>query len=98
MDLSGLEKKLMAAARSTPTGEQVPYAFEKRIMARLTALPQADEWTWWSRALWRGAGACAAITLLFSAWSLSSFHTSAKPNSADDLEEVVLASVNDVTW
>jgi len=98
MDLLELKRKLIAAARSNPPSEQVPYAFEKRIMARLPART-SDEWAWWGRALWRGAAACAAGALLFSAWSLLPLPGKANP-AAPDLEDAVLASLNeaDVTW
>jgi hypothetical protein len=99
MDLFELEKKLLAAARHNPPGDEVPYAFETRLMARLAASPKTDEWVWWGRALWRGAAACAAVAILFSAWTLLPLSGSTA-NSATELEEVVLASVNeaDLTW
>ena len=99
MDLSGLEKKLFAAARCNPPRQQVPYAFEKRIMANLTALASFDEWAWWGRALWRGAAACVVASLLLSGWSFLP-RTSTAGNAAADLEDVVLASVDepDLTW
>ena len=100
MDLIELKKKLVAAARCHPPGDQVPYAFEKRIMAHLGVRSQIDEWAWWGRALWRGAAACAAVALLLSAWSFLPISGATSTSGAVDLEEVVLASVNeaDVTW
>ena len=35
MNLPKLQEKLLAAARGNPPGDQVPYAFEQRVMARL---------------------------------------------------------------
>ena len=98
MDLSKLSKKLVGIAQSNPPGEQVPYAFEKSIMARLRALPQTDEWVWWGRALWRGAAVCTAVALLFSAWSLTAGRHSS--NGPLDLEDAVTSSLNgaDITW
>ena len=100
MNLSRLMEKLVAAARSSPPGDQVPYAFEKRIMARLATLPKTDEWVWWGRALWRGAAACATVALLLSAWSFLPITGQTTANGPADLEDTVLASVNeaDVTW
>ena len=100
MDLVELKKKLVAAARCQPPGDEVPHSFEKRIMARLNTRSQIDEWAWWGRALWRGAAACAAVALLLSAWSFLPMTSSTATNGAVDLEEAVLASVNeaDVTW
>ena len=97
MKLSELERKLIAAAKANPPSERVPYAFEKRIMARLSALRGVDEWLWWSRALWRGAAACAMVALLLSAWS---FLPRVGINNVPDLEDTVLASVNEAeaTW
>ena len=98
MNLFELQRKLLEAARSNPPSEQVPYAFEKRIMAGITALPKTDEWAWWSRALWRGAAACAGVAILLGAWSF--LPGSSPASSGPDLEEAVLASLNEaeVTW
>src|SRR4051812_11156871 len=100
MDLFELKRKLVAVARSNPPGDQVPYAFEKRIMAGLTTVRPLDEWVWWGRALWRGAAACAAIALLSSAWSLLPVNSHHSANTGVDLEEALVASVNEaeVTW
>jgi hypothetical protein len=100
MDLSSLKRKLVAVARSNPPRDQVPYAFEKRIMAGLAALPPIDEWVWWGRALWRGAAACAAVALLISAWTFFPLSGRNPSSGTLDLEDTVLASVNeaDPTW
>ena len=66
MNLSELQKKLFAVARRNPPHSQVPYAFEKRIMARLSSPPKPSEGLAWSRALWYGAAACVAVALLTS--------------------------------
>src|SRR2546423_9504210 len=92
MDLFELEKKLLAAARCNPPGDQVPYAFETRIMARLTSATRIDEWTWWTRAFWRAAAACAAVAMLCSAWSwLPPVPRTSNP--ANDLHQPVGPSV-----
>ena len=100
MNLMALRQKLIAAARSNPSADQVPYAFETRLMAHLAALPKPDEWTWWARALWRGAAACALVALLCSAWSFLPVTSHKTANGGADLEDTVLASVNgaDVAW
>ena len=64
MNLAELERKLIAAARANPPSDRVPYAFEKRILARLAARPTLDRWELWGRALWRAAAPCIAIMLL----------------------------------
>ncbi len=70
MNLDSLSKKLLAAARKYPPADAVPYAFEKRILARVTsARPVSDEWAQWVRSLWLGAAACMAVTVGIYAWS-----------------------------
>jgi hypothetical protein len=70
MKLAELQRKLIAAARAHPPSNQVPYAFEKRIMARLQLRPVLDVWALWARGLWRAAAPCVAVMLLLSAWSV----------------------------
>jgi hypothetical protein len=69
MDLKELQRKLFADARTVPPNDTVPYAFEKRVMARLQTVPAADAWLLWGRALWRAAAACVALSILLSVWS-----------------------------
>ena len=104
MNLAELERKLIAAARANPPSDRVPYAFEKRIMARLATQPVLDDWALWARALWRAAAPCVAITLLLGAWSLFAPPTSASANDvSQQLEQTLLAAVDqdqtaDSTW
>lgn len=72
MNLAKLHAKLIAAARANPASDQVPYAFEKRVMARLRDAKGEDSWALWGRALWRSAFACLAIAIGLSVWSLQS--------------------------
>jgi len=93
MNLSGLHRKLIAAARAQPPGDQVPYTFEKRVMALVAARPRMDAGALWARALWRGAGICVAFVLLFSALTLL---LPAKRSSSDlsqDFEKTMLSAV-----
>lgn len=93
MDVETLQKKLIAAAKTTPPRDSVPYAFEKRITARLKGQTVMDEWGLWAGSLWRAAVPCVAITLLLSAWS---FFPAAKPAPSDlsqEIENTVLAAV-----
>jgi hypothetical protein len=96
MNLAELQKKLIAAARANPPSEMVPYAFEKRIMARLTAKPVEDAWLAWGVAMWRGAIACVAVSIL------AALLVSASGDKSDtrDLETTVFAAAQDVseTW
>jgi hypothetical protein len=95
MNLNELHRKLLAAARAHPPGDSVPYAFEKRILAHLTARPATDLAAWWVRGLWRSAASCAAICVLLGAWTL--LNPSA-PGSEDELsqqfENTLLAAVD----
>ncbi len=98
MDISELQRKLLAAARSGAPSDSVPYAFEKRIMARLSGKPSFDHWSFWAQHLWRAAAPCLVLMLLLSLGSVLGL----LPNSsrAPDLETAVLAPFNnfDMTW
>src|SRR5947208_499131 len=97
MNLDALHKKLMAAARSQPPGDRVPYAFEKRVMAHLRARSEPDPWTLWGRALWRAAAPCVAITLVLAAWTMLSVNGNGTNASfGQTLDQTVLASVDGV--
>ncbi len=94
MDLAELNRKLIAAARAHPPSQHVPFAFEKRIMARLTRPLVPDYRALWARALWRAAAPCVAIMLLLSAWAF--FAPAASTSGSDlsqELENTVLAAV-----
>ena len=102
MKLSELEKKLLAAARTNPPDDRVPYAFEKRITALLAARAVPDRWALWSRALWRGAVSCLAVMFLLGTCLL---FLPKNNGSAGDLsqefENTMLASADqdaDSTW
>jgi hypothetical protein len=69
MNIDKLHAKLIAAARKHSPSEQVPYAFEKRILSRIAACPAPDFWGLWGRPLWQAALACVAITLLCGLWA-----------------------------
>jgi hypothetical protein len=70
MNLEQLNQKLLAAARRQEPDDRVPYAFEKRIMARLASVPVPDGVALWARALWRAAIPCVAVVVLLGAGSL----------------------------
>jgi hypothetical protein len=94
MNLTELERKLIAAARTHPPSDRVPYAFGKRILARLAARPLADGWELWGRALWRAAAPCVAIALLLGAWSFIAQGSAPANDLSQDLEQTLLASVD----
>ncbi len=105
MNLDHLQNKLLAAAKASPPTDRVPLAFEKRVLAHLTAKPALDLATLWSRALWRATVPCLALTLLLtglalvptgSANSNSTTVTTVTTTTTDDLsavfEQTLLAS------
>lgn len=99
MKLEQLQAKLLAAARTTPPNDRVPYAFEKRVLARLAAQPATDGAALWARALWRGAVPCVAVTLVLTALSFTLVSSDTSPNasSADlsqQFEQTLFASVD----
>lgn len=69
MNPSGLRDKLIAVAKGNRPGDSVPYAFEKRILARLSSVPVTDEWAQWARSLWYGAAACSLLALGICLWA-----------------------------
>ena len=95
MNVAGLQKKLIAAARVQPPDDRVPYAFEKRVMALLASRAGTDQWVWWTRGLWRAAVPCAVIALLLGAWVFVSSATSSNTTDlAQNFESTLLASVD----
>lgn len=72
MKLNDMQSKLMAVARKNPPSNRVPYAFEKRIMSRVTAVTPLNTWALWAGPLWRAAVSCVAITILCGVWSFAS--------------------------
>jgi hypothetical protein len=94
MNLPELQHKLVAAARADAPSDCVPYAFEKRIMARLQGKTAIDFSAIWARALWRAAASCVALTLLLSAWSWLAPGSSQSPDLSQALENTVLAETD----
>ncbi len=95
MNLDQLQHTLIASARAHPPADDVPYGFEKRIIARLQCSPMLDAWSLWARGLWRAAAPCVAIMLLLCAWSVL---VPANPPANNDLtqefENTVLAAAD----
>lgn len=99
MNLDNLHNKLIAAARAEQPSDAVPYAFEKRIMARL-AEARVDLLGAWSTALWRAAVACIAVVLLSSAWSVWNGAPQVEADFSQEFETAVFASAtsSDEAW
>jgi len=103
MNLEHLQNKLLAAAKANPPADRVPLAFEKRVLAHLTAKSPVDLTTLWSRALWRATVPCLALMLVLTGFALfptgttnSGGNTIVTTAATDDLpavfEETLLAS------
>ncbi len=96
MNVNELHAKLIAAARKHPPGEQVPYAFEKRIMSHLSGRPVPDIWALWCRPLWQAALSCIAITVVCGFWAYSSRPTTDNSdNFSQDFEAAVFAPMSE---
>jgi hypothetical protein len=96
MNIEKLHAKLITAARKHPPSEQVPYAFEQRIMSRLSTRPTQDFWALWGRPLWHAAMACVAITLLCGVWaSLNRPKLDDAANFSQDFEAAVFAPMSE---
>jgi hypothetical protein len=87
MNLESLQKKLLAAARTTPPDDRVPYAFEQRILARLATQPATDVAALWARALWRAAVPCVAVTVLLVTLNFTWVSTDTASTGNDDVSE-----------
>jgi hypothetical protein len=95
MNSEKLERKLLAAARAAAPSDRVPYAFEKRVMARLLARPSLDSVALWARALWRAAVPCVAISFLLGFWAVlpPGQGSNSEPSISQDLDNAVYAAV-----
>jgi transposase len=82
MNLAELQKTLLAAARAREPDEHVPYAFERRVMARLAISPALDPIAIWNRILWRAVTPCVAVMLLLGVWTFLSLR---EDNSGETL-------------
>ena len=96
MNLAELHKRLIATARAHPPEDRVPYAFEKRVMARLGRKPKVDEWGYLARALWCGAAVCTAIAIATSVWSFEAPGDDSMLAFSQDLEQTILSSPDDL--
>lgn len=99
MKLDNLQQKLMAAARAEQPSDRVPYAFEKRIMARITAGSAVDSLGAWSTALWRAAISCVLVSAIVCGCLLWSGRNQG-PDFSHDFDSAVFASAasTDGVW
>ena len=63
-------ESLLTQTREIPTNDQVPYAFEKRIMAHIKEGPAAlaDVWSAWAQSLWKAVVPCLAVLVMVAVW------------------------------
>ncbi|MGZ4962583.1 MAG: hypothetical protein ACXWDN_16005 [Limisphaerales bacterium] len=102
MNLEALQTKLMSVAKANPPSQNVPYCFEKRVMANLRGHSPLNVWALWAQPLWRAALSCVAITMLCGVWSFSNMATTDSGDLSQDLETAVYAGLNqhveDAAW
>ena len=102
MNYETLQTKLISAAKANPPSSQVPYCFEKRVMATLRSQSPVNIWALWAQPLWRAAFSCIAITMLCGIWSMADLNTSESSDLSQDLESTVYAGLNqhveDAAW
>jgi hypothetical protein len=84
-------EEFVRLARELPVNERTPYAFEKRIMARIGCGPVSDAVSEWAHLLWRAMAPCLGIMLLVAAVSLAAMSTDSPPEESPDLEATVFA-------
>jgi hypothetical protein len=83
-------EEFLTVARELPANERTPYAFEKRIMARIAHAP-VDTMSEWAHVLWRAMAPCVGIMLLVAAVSLAAMSSDPTPDESPDLEATVFA-------
>ena len=93
MDLVGLYRKLINAARAMPCDDRVPYAFEQRVMARLAGLKVLDAWELWGRALSRAALVCVIFMLVLAIGS-SFLPAASQVPLPQDVQRTLFAAVD----
>ncbi len=99
MKLEILHQKLIASARAEQPSDRVPYAFEKRVMARIAAGRAVDLLGAWSAALWRAAVSCVVVSLVACACLLWSNHNQ-ETDFSHEFDTAVFASAGsaDEAW
>lgn len=105
MNINLLHEKLIRAAKQMPISEDVPFAFEKRILARVRAEQMVDGLTLWAKALWRAAIPCTVLMIVLGFLTVQAPAPSSETAQAEDLsaelETTLMASVsldNNFDW
>lgn len=97
MNLAALQEKLLAVARERPPADHVPYAFEKRVMARLASAKPEDLWSMWGSALWRGAAACLTVAVLLTVFAFAQEQASSATNLSQVYDSTVSTAADQLT-
>jgi hypothetical protein len=97
MKAETLRQRLIAAGRHYRPADTVPFAFEKRILARI-AQAKTDPWLLWNQILWRCAAPCVALTILTGALAYYAQQDSqASESLVTDLETAIYAPISTST-
>ena len=97
MKLEVLKSKLVAGARAHAPTEDMPYAFEKRIMAHLAAQPLPDTLSLWAGALWRATVPYVAVVILLGATSMLIPTNKEATNTAETATAVNTTATSDLS-
>ncbi len=92
MNLEQLRQRLVAAARRETVSDRVPYAFERRIMARLANRTVPDRWAAWGALFWRALAPCCAVMILAGAGAAA--FAPAPEDLGTQLDAILLADVD----
>ena len=83
--------EFVTLARSLPRDERTPYAFEKRIMARLGDVPVLDALAFWTQSLWKAILPCVGVMAIVGIISaFQPFDATTAEFDELDIESVVL--------
>ena len=96
MNLPELRNQLIAAARGGAPGDEVPYAFEKRVTALLASRAAPHSLDAWVTGLWRAAASCVGVALVCGAIALFTSASTAGANEdlSQNLDNTLMASVD----
>ncbi|HXC34389.1 MAG TPA: hypothetical protein VNV43_00845 [Candidatus Acidoferrales bacterium] len=94
MNVTELQRKLIAAARANAPDDRVPYAFEKRVIALIPGMSPTNDVALWVRGLWQAAASCVVVAALCGAWAFFNPASNSGDDLSQNLETTLLASVD----
>ncbi|HEV2327791.1 MAG TPA: hypothetical protein VGY56_03260 [Verrucomicrobiae bacterium] len=94
MNVTELQRKLIAAARANAPDDRVPYAFEKRVIALIPGMIPTNDVALWVRGLWQAAASCVVVAALCGAWAFLNPASNSGDDLSQNLETTLLASVD----